>query len=75
LDEGYTVGRLAVIGTLGEPMRRASEAQHPLELEAGDHVGVSTVSELAFQLRGEGLKTRGEDHRPDLQLKMLIFHL
>jgi hypothetical protein len=75
LDEGNTFRRLAVEGTLGEPMRRASEAQHPLELEAGDHIGVSTVSELAFQFRQEGLKTRAENHRPDPQLKMLVFHL
>jgi len=75
LDESYTVRRLAVGGTLGEAMRGAGEAQHPLELKAGDHIGVSTVSELAFQFCREGLKTRGENNCPDPQLKMLIFHL
>ena len=71
LDEGKTPRRLSIGGPTDVAMRGTGGREHPLELDAGEHVGGQPVAELASPRGIEGLEPGREDHGPHIQFERL----
>ena len=71
LDEGQPAGGLAVGRAADVAVRGTGGREHPLELQAGEHVGGQPVAELAAAGGVEGLETGREDHAADFQFELL----
>ena len=74
LNPGDAFGLLAVRPPDDVALERPGGRQHPLELDAGQHVGIAAEAELALLLRGELLKAGGQDDRADFQLDRPLAH-
>src|SRR3990167_6655745 len=74
LNEGDVLRFLAV----GRPHQlaagRTERVQHALELDAGDHVGVTVVAVRLDLVRVVRLPAGGPDHGTDLELDRLFLH-
>ena len=56
------------------PLERPGGRQHPLELDAGDHVRIPPPAELALAARVELLEAGGQNDRADLQFDRPLAH-
>ncbi len=65
MDEGDLCRGLSVGRALEPRLGAAGQAGHPLELDAGQHIGVVAPSELSLAPGVKGLKAGGEHHRAD----------
>ena len=48
-------------------LERPGGGKHPLKLDTRKYVGVTSETELAFQLSVKFLKSRGENNRTDIE--------
>ena len=68
LEPGDLLGLLVVRGPDQVAAERSGSGENPLELQGGDHIGQGVVM-VGPALDGiKGLKPRGQDHGPDLDL-------
>ncbi len=75
LNPGNLPGRFSIGGPEKGSLMRTRSAQDALELDAGDHVGVSTIS-ITIQPCGiEFIEARAQDHRSHLDIEDLLIHI
>ncbi len=68
LDERDALHRAAIRGALDDSAGGTRRGEHPLELDAREHVGIAPVAELAPQRRLELLETGRENHAAHVEL-------
>jgi len=72
LEPGDLLGFLVIRGPLDMSLVRPCGAQDPLELQAGDHIGVAGVSIRLVERGIERLESRSQNHRADPKGELLL---
>ncbi len=75
LQEGDLVGMLVIGGALDVTEGGAGSRQQPLELQRGDHVGITAVAQLLRDAGVVGLVARSQDDGSHVQRLRALHHV